>query len=179
MSSKKSNPGILGIHHITAIAGDPQKNIDFYTVSLGLRLVKLTVNFDDPTTYHFYYGDGIGRPGTILTFFPWQNIPRGHRGTGQVVTTSLLIPENATEYWIDRLKSHGLDFSGPTNRFGNEEKVITFYDPDGLELELVAHSVAEDRQSHGQKALYRRNMPQGDFILPPFRWKGMSARPHS
>ena len=147
MSTKKSNPGILGIHHITAIAGNPQKNIDFYTGFLGLRLVKLTVNFDDPTTYHFYYGDGIGRPGTILTFFPWQNIPSGHRGTGQVVTTSLLIPENATEYWIDRLKSHDLNFSGPTYRFGNEEKVITFYDPDGLELELVAHNVAEERKS--------------------------------
>lgn len=148
MSSKRYHPGILGIHHITAIAGNPQKNMDFYTGFLGLRLVKLTVNFDDPTTYHFYYGDGIGRPGTILTFFPWQHMPKGFRGTGQVVTTSFLIPENATEYWIDRLKSQGVGYTGPTKRFGNDERVITFYDLDGMELELVAHKVAEERNNH-------------------------------
>jgi glyoxalase family protein len=148
MDSKSSHQDILGIHHITAIAGDPQKNIDFYTGFLGLRLVKLTVNFDDPETYHFYYGDGMGRPGTILTFFPWQYMPKGFRGTGQVVTTSFLIPENATEYWVKRLKNHEIDFTGPTKRFNNEEQVITFYDPDGLELELVAHKVAEERKDH-------------------------------
>jgi glyoxalase family protein len=84
MKKKKKNSSqedILGIHHVTAIAGNPQKNIDFYTQILGLRLVKLTVNFDDPTTYHLYFGDEIGRPGTILTFFPWPNAPKGHRGT--------------------------------------------------------------------------------------------------
>ncbi len=149
MESKKNNyPNILGIHHITAIADDPQKNIDFYTGFLGLRLVKLTVNFDDPETYHFYYGDDIGRPGTILTFFPWQYMPRGFRGTGQVVTTSFLVPENAPEYWVNRLKSHGIEFTGPTKRFDNYEQVITFYDPDGLKLELVAHSIAEERKHH-------------------------------
>jgi glyoxalase family protein len=148
MDSKSSHQDIIGIHHITAIAGDPQKNIDFYTGFLGLRLVKLTVNFDDPETYHFYYGDGMGRPGTILTFFPWQYMPKGFRGTGQVVTTSFLIPENATEYWVKRLKNHEIDFTGPTKRFNNEEQVITFYDPDGLELELVAHKVAEERKDH-------------------------------
>ena len=148
MDSKKTHQGILGIHHITAIAGDPQKNIDFYTSFLGLRLVKLTVNFDDPQTYHFYYGDDIGRPGTILTFFPWQYMPKGFRGTGQVVTTSFLIPENAIEYWVNRLKDHGIDFSGPTKRFDNEEQVITLYDPDGMELELVAHRSAEERKDH-------------------------------
>ncbi len=147
MSSKNSHQGVLEIHHITAIAGNPQKNIDFYTGFLGLLLVKLTVNFDDLTTYHFYYGDGIGKLGTILTFIPWQNMSRGHRGTSQVVTTSFLIPENATEYWIDWLKSHDLDFSGSANRFGNEKKVITFYDPDDMELEIVAHNVAEGRKS--------------------------------
>jgi glyoxalase family protein len=148
MDSKKTHQGILGIHHITAIAGDPQKNIDFYTSFLGLRLVKLTVNFDDPQTYHFYYGDDIGRPGTILTFFPWQYMPKGFRGTGQVVTTSFLIPENAIEYWVNRLKDQGIDFSGPTKRFDNEEQVITLYDPDGMELELVAHKSAEERKDH-------------------------------
>ena len=82
---------ILGIHHITAIAGDPQSNLDFYAGVLGLRLVKLTVNFDDPGTYHLYYGDGMGHPGTILTFFPWPSAPRGRRGTGQVTETAFAI----------------------------------------------------------------------------------------
>jgi len=148
MDSKESHQGILGIHHITAIAGNPQKNIDFYTSFLGLHLVKLTVNFDDPQTYHLYYGDDIGRPGTILTFFPWQYMPKGFRGTGQVVITSFLIPENAIEYWVNRLKDDGIDFSGPTKRFDNEEQVITLYDPDGMELELVAHKSAEERKDH-------------------------------
>lgn len=136
MISDKGHQDILGIHHITAIASNPQKNIDFYTNFVGLRLVKLTVNFDDPQTYHLYYGDDIGRPGTILTFFPWQNVPKGYRGTGQVVTTSFLIPENSIEYWIERLKIHGVRYSGPTKRF-DDEAVITFYDPDGMELEFV------------------------------------------
>jgi len=148
MDSKKNHQDILGIHHITAIAGNPQKNIDFYTSFLGLRLVKLTVNFDDPTTYHLYYGDDIGRPGTILTFFPWQYMPKGFRGTGQVVTISFLIPENAIEYWVNRLKSHGIDFTGPIKRFDNDEQIITFYDPDGMELELVAHKYVEERKDH-------------------------------
>src|SRR5436309_14730372 len=86
---------ILGIHHVTAIASNPQKITEFYTQILGLRLVKLTVNFDDPTTYHLYFGDEVGRPGTILTFFPWSDAPMGHRGTGQVIATSFLISEES------------------------------------------------------------------------------------
>ena len=147
MTKDKSRQSILGIHHITAIAGNPQKNIDFYTGFLGLRLVKLTVNFDDPQTYHFYYGDDIGRPGTILTFFPWQGMPKGFRGTGQVITTSFLIPENSIEYWVNRLKSQGVNYTGPTKRF-DDEQVVTFYDPDGLEIELVAHKNAETKKDH-------------------------------
>jgi glyoxalase family protein len=139
---------IQGIHHVTAIAGDPQKNIDFYTKTLGLRLVKLTVNFDDPTTYHLYYGDELGRPGTILTFFPWPDAPKGRRGNGQVVATSFLIPENAIDFWQNRLKESGVGFTGPAKRFDDEEQVITLYDPDGLELELVAHESAEDRRNN-------------------------------
>jgi glyoxalase family protein len=139
---------ILGIHHVTAIASDPQKNIDFYTQILGLRLVKLTVNFDDPTTYHLYFGDEIGRPGTILTFFPWPNAPKGHRGTGQVIATSFLIPEHSTDYWLDRLKSQKVPVQGPTKRFGDTEEVLTLYDPDGLELELVANSSAAEERTH-------------------------------
>ncbi|HET6589111.1 MAG TPA: ring-cleaving dioxygenase [Candidatus Nitrosocosmicus sp.] len=152
MSSVNIDNAIIGIHHITAIAGNPQKNIDFYTSFLGLRLVKLTVNFDDPTTYHFYYGDEIGRPGTILTFFPWHTMPKGFRGTGQVITTSFLIPENSVEYWVSRLKSQGIGYAGPTKRFkdddGYSEQVITLYDPDGMEIELVSHRVAEEREKN-------------------------------
>jgi glyoxalase family protein len=135
---------ILGIHHVTAITSDPQRNIDFYTRILGLRLVKLTVNQDDPTSYHLYYGDELGHPGTILTFFHWPNIPKGHRGTGEVSAVSFLIPENSINYWIDRFKDKKVEFSGPSKRFENEQ-AITFHDPDGLELELVAHNSAENR----------------------------------
>jgi glyoxalase family protein len=105
--------GILGIHHVTAITGDAQRNIDFYVNSLGLRLVKLTVNQDDPTSYHLYYGDELGRPGTILTFFHWPDAPRGRRGNSEVIATSFLIPENSTKYWIERFKSRQIEFRGP------------------------------------------------------------------
>ncbi|MFB5599992.1 MAG: VOC family protein [Nitrososphaeraceae archaeon] len=137
---------VSGIHHVTAICSNPQKNIDFYTKLLGLRLVKLTVNFDDPTTYHLYYGDEIGHPGTILTFFPWSDAPKGYRGTGQAITTSFLIPPDSINFWKDRLKDNDIFFEEPTLRFDNheKEKVIKLYDPDGLELELVAHPSAKD-----------------------------------
>jgi glyoxalase family protein len=149
-SNENKNYGqrdILGIHHVTAITSDPQRNIDFYTRILGLRLVKLTVNQDDPTSYHLYYGDELGHPGTILTFFHWPNIPKGHRGTGEVSAVSFLIPENSINYWIDRFKDKKVEFSGPSKRFENEQ-VITFHDPDGLELELVAHNSAENRTAN-------------------------------
>ncbi|HET6641420.1 MAG TPA: ring-cleaving dioxygenase [Nitrososphaeraceae archaeon] len=141
-SSNKTNKSVFGIHHVTAITSNPQKNIDFYTGDLGLRLVKLTVNQDDPTSYHLYYGDELGRPGTILTFFHWPNIPRGRRGTSQIIATAFLIPENSINYWTDRFKSKQIEFRGPSKRF-DDEQVITLHDPDGLELELVAHKSAE------------------------------------
>lgn len=134
---------IQGIHHITAIAGDPQQNLDFYSGVLGLHLVKLTVNFDDPGTYHLYYGDGLGTPGTILTFFPWPGAPRGQQGSGQVTTTAFSIPEPALGYWVDRLHRLGVSHEGPRTRF--DESVVSFIDPDGLVLELVAHRGAEAR----------------------------------
>ena len=143
-NNNNSHKGVFGIHHVTAITSNPQKNIDFYTGDLGLRLVKLTVNQDDPTAYHLYFGDELGRPGTILTFFHWPNIPRGRPGTSQVIATSFLIPENSINHWIDRFKSRHIEYNGPYKRF-NDEQVITFHDPDGLELELVAHTSAEDR----------------------------------
>ncbi len=131
---------ILGIHHITAIAGEPQDNVNFYVGILGLRLVKQTVNFDDPGNYHLYYGDEVGNPGTILTFFPWPVAPRGRTGKGQATTISFSIPERSLPYWQDRLRSHRVSFERPLRRFG--EEVICFSDPNGLHLELVAHARA-------------------------------------
>jgi catechol 2,3-dioxygenase-like lactoylglutathione lyase family enzyme len=126
----------MSIHHVTAIAGEPQRNLDFYAGVLGLRLVKLTVNFDDPASYHFYFGDELGRPGSILTFFAWPGGRRGRQGTGQVGTVSLAVPAAALGYWIERLVQHGIRFDGPARRF--DEQVLSFTDPDGLLLELVA-----------------------------------------
>ncbi|MEY2440310.1 MAG: glyoxalase family protein [Verrucomicrobiota bacterium] len=127
-----------GVHHITAIATDPQRNLDFYTELLGLRLVKRTVNFDDPSAYHFYFGDRIGTPGSILTFFPWPGARRGSRGVGQVVATSFAIPAAAVEYWRLRLKEHELSFESGPLRF--DEEVLRFMDPDGLLIELIGTS---------------------------------------
>jgi len=134
---------ILGIHHVTAIASDPQRNLDFYTGVLGLRLVKLTVNFDDPTAYHLYYGDEAGHPGTILTFFAWPGAPHGRRGTQQATTTSFSIPENALGYWMERFRARGVALEKPVVR--PDEETLVFFDPDGLQLELVAHDAAEAR----------------------------------
>jgi catechol 2,3-dioxygenase-like lactoylglutathione lyase family enzyme len=125
---------IEGIHHVTAIAGDPQRNLDFYSGVLGLHLVKLTVNFDDPGTYHLYYGDAEGRPGSILTFFPWPGAPRGRAGTGQVTAVMFSIPEEAAGYWNERLAARGTACR-TEERFG--APAIAFTDPDGLALELV------------------------------------------
>lgn len=129
---------LLGIHHITAIGGEPQQNLDFYAGVLGLRLVKLTVNFDDPGTYHLYYGDGIGHPGTIMTFFPWPKAPKGRKGTGQITAIALAVPEGAISYWAERLDEHRVTRGEPVDRFG--EQVLSCADPDGLAVELIAAS---------------------------------------
>lgn len=126
---------ILGIHHITAIADDPQRNVDFYTGVLGLRLVKITVNFDDPGSYHFYYGDGHGHPGTIMTFFAWPGARRGRVGNSQVTATSFAIPAGSAQFWMDRFAAGAVDFENTEERFG--QTVIPFADPDGLRLELI------------------------------------------
>jgi glyoxalase family protein len=135
--------GVLGIHHITAIAKNPQRNVDFYSGFLGLRLVKKTVNFDDPMTYHLYYGDSVGHPGTILTFFPWTDAPKGFRGTGQVTAISFLIPSGSMKYWINRLVQNEISYVGPLKRFNDE--VIIFEDQDGLVLELISPSHSETK----------------------------------
>jgi glyoxalase family protein len=125
-----------GIHHVTAISGGPQRNVDFYAGVLGLRLVKKTVNFDDPETYHLYYGDGGGTPGTIMTFFPWAHAPGGRIGAGQLVVTSFSIPISSLGYWTERLVEEGVRFERPRDRFG--DTVLSFEDPDRLRIELVA-----------------------------------------
>lgn len=130
-----------GIHHVTAICDDAQQNIDLYTGVLGLRLVKQTVNFDMPDTYHLYYGDEQGHPGTILTFFSWPDQPKGRKGTGQVGTVSFSIPEQSRDYWVERLTRHNVMIVGPNPHFG--EKVLSIFTPDGLTLELVAHQEAD------------------------------------
>ena len=125
-----------GIHHITAIAGPAQRNLAFYTRTLGLRLVKKTVNFDDPGTYHFYYGDEAGQPGTILTFFPWEHAAPGRLGLGETQETVFRVPEGSIGYWAHRLVEKGVVHEAPQRRFG--ETVLSFRDPDGTRLALAA-----------------------------------------
>ncbi|HEX9613123.1 MAG TPA: ring-cleaving dioxygenase [Candidatus Bathyarchaeia archaeon] len=135
--------GVLGLHHVTAISSDSQKTLDFYTKILGLRLIKLTVNYDDPSTYHVYFGDEIGHPGTVLTFFPWPGQPRGRKGAGQVTETSFSIPRESIQYWQERLKSHGVSVEAPSKRVG--DTVLSFEDQDGQGLELVGSKGVDAR----------------------------------
>ncbi|RYZ28038.1 MAG: ring-cleaving dioxygenase [Chitinophagaceae bacterium] len=127
---------IKGLHHITAIAGEAQRNYDFYTKVLGFRLVKKTVNFDDPGTYHFYYGNEVGSPGTILTFFPWEGIHKGRIGTGMATEISYSVPKESLPFWAERLQQLNIKRSAIQERFG--EQYISLEDPDGLLLNLVA-----------------------------------------
>jgi glyoxalase family protein len=136
---------ILGLHHVTAIAGDAQRNVDFYAGFLGLRLVKRTVNFDDPQTYHLYYGDEQGTPGSIMTFFPWPGARRGRQGAGQAAVTSFSVMPASIAFWVERLIQHGVKYTGPTKR--GDETVLAFADHDGLLLEIVGHSGAAARPS--------------------------------
>ena len=133
-----------GLHHVTAICSDPQANADFYTGVLGLRLVKRTVNFDDPTTYHLYYGDDLGRPGTILTFFPWPGAPRGRPGTGQTTAVAFAVPPRSLDAWMERLAERAVEFDAIEERLG--ERVLPLRDSDGLALELVETSEASARE---------------------------------
>jgi glyoxalase family protein len=125
-----------GLHHVTAIAGEPQRNVDFYTNVLGLRLVKQTVNFDAPDTYHLYYGDESGRPSSVLTFFPWRGVPEGRNGVGMTTSTAFSVPEGSVGWWHARLKAHEVPVEAPYSRDG--EDVVTFRDPDGMVIDLVA-----------------------------------------
>lgn len=135
---------ILGLHHITAIAGDAQRNYDFYTKVLGLRMVKKTVNFDDPKTYHFYFGDRVGTPGTILTFFPWQGIRPGKAGVGMATEIGYAVPPGSLEFWKERFKKYKVNHGAISQKFA--EDFLPFQDPDGLNLELFVPNSKDERK---------------------------------
>ncbi|ACL60130.1 ring-cleaving dioxygenase [Methylobacterium nodulans] len=130
-----------GLHHVTAISGPARRNLDFYTRVLGLRLVKKTVNFDDPGTYHLYYGDETGQPGTILTFFPWEQVAPGRIGVGETQETAFRVPQGSIGYWTHRFIAAGVAHEAPAKVFG--ETVLPFRDPDGMVLALVGIAGAE------------------------------------
>lgn len=134
---------ILGLHHITAIADNAKRNLDFYTQVLGVRLVKKTVNFDDPGTYHFYFGNENGTPGTILTFFPWEGIGKGTNGSGMATHIGYSVPKGSLEFWKNRLKSFNVNVE-EGEIFG--EKMISFKDPDGLQLQFIEPSTEDNRK---------------------------------
>jgi glyoxalase family protein len=133
-----------GIHHVTAISGRADRNLDFFTRVLGLRLVKKTVNFDDPGTYHLYYGDEQGQPGTILTFFPWEHAAAGQLGVGETQETAFRIPAASLGYWTHRLLEKGVTHGAPEKRFG--DTVLPFTDPDGMRFALTGVASAENEK---------------------------------
>lgn len=150
---------ILGIHHITAIAGNPQRNYDFYTKTLGIRFVKKTVNFDDPGTYHFYYGNENGAPGTILTFFPWANVRKGLNGIGMATEIGYSVPEASIDFWKKRFEERAVEHSKEVERFG--ELVLPFRDPDGLELKLIVPSQTDNRIAWETAEISKENATKG------------------
>ncbi|WP_302082254.1 ring-cleaving dioxygenase [Salinibaculum rarum] len=131
-----------GIHHVTCVAGDPQRNIDFWVETLGLRLVKRSINQDDSGTYHFFFADAEGTPGTSMTFFPWEDLSAGKVGSGQVSRTAFRVPEGSLDYWEDRFEEYDVDYDDRVERFG--ETVLPFRDPDGLPVELVEVEIPDD-----------------------------------
>jgi glyoxalase family protein len=135
---------IVGLHHVTAIASDPQRNLDFYTEILGLRFIKRTINFDDPGSYHFYFGNDLGSPGTILTFFPWPQAQRGSVGAGETMATAFCVPPNSLPYWESRLLASGVPVERQSDRFG--DRLLSLSDPDGMRLELI--EAPDSGQSH-------------------------------
>lgn len=137
------SPAINGLHHVTAISGAPQRNLDFYAKVLGLRFVKRTVNFDDPSVYHLYYGDETGAPGTAMTFFPWEHLPPARRGTGEVALTAFSVPAGSLEFWRERLRRLEVPHQEAAPRF--DEPGLALSDPDGLPLALVATREADPR----------------------------------
>ncbi|OIN55917.1 ring-cleaving dioxygenase [Arsenicibacter rosenii] len=150
---------ISGLHHITAIANNAQRNYDFYTQTLGLRLVKKTVNFDDPSTYHFYYGDGQGTPGTILTFFPWEGIGQGRNGVGMATEIGYAVPDSSLAFWQARFRELGVPTGEAGERFG--ETYLPFTDPDGLHITLIVPGLADQRPGWTTGAIDRESALRG------------------
>lgn len=138
------NNRVLGLHHITAIAGNAKRNFEFYTKILGLRMVKRTVNFDDPATYHFYFGDEIGTPGSILTFFPWETQGQGYTGTGMATDIGYSVPEGSLDFWANRFKEFNIKHEEISEKFG--EKFLHFNDPDGLRIDLIVPAAKDERK---------------------------------
>lgn len=139
---------ISGIHHVTAICGPPQPNLDFYTGPLDQRLVKRTVNFDAPDTYHLYYGDRIGSPGTILTFFPFVDAGPGRAGPGMASAVAYGVPQGGLDAWMMRLAEEGVDSEGPIERFG--QRMIAFADPDRMQVELIETEILTEGDAAAQ-----------------------------
>ncbi|MEE6208972.1 ring-cleaving dioxygenase [Salarchaeum sp. III] len=154
-----SPPPTPGIHHVTCIAGNPQENLDFWVETMGLRLVKRSINQDDPETYHFFFADAEGTPGTSMTFFPWEDMRQGKVGSGQVSRTAFRVPEGSLDYWEARFDEYGVPYEERVERFGNgagtasenasgdaprAETVLPFEDPDGLPVELVETEIPDD-----------------------------------
>jgi glyoxalase family protein len=150
---------VLGLHHVTAIAGNAKRNFDFYTKVLGLRFIKKTVNFDDPNTYHFYYGDETGSPGTILTFFPWEGIQTGRRGSRQVTEIGYSVPSGSLQFWEQRLQEHNVIYNKVAEKFG--EQYLTFLDPDGLKFELTVSKNPDERQGWTRGGIAEANAIKG------------------
>src|ERR687889_61552 len=168
-----------GIHHVTAIAEDPQENVDFYAGVLGLRLVKKTVNFDDPGSYHLYYGDAVGNPGTIMTFFSWPGVRRGRIGNGQVSATSFGVPEDSLGYWVERLLQHGVRFEQAEGANGRTRYLTTssggsFADvleepdgPRGLTAVGTVHHVAWRAPDEATQREWREDISARGFNVTP------------
>lgn len=166
---------IFGIHHITAISSDAKENHDFYTKVLGLRLVKKTVNFDDPGTYHLYFGNEKGEPGTIMTFFPWQGAPKGKAGPRQVTAFSFSADRGSLPFWLERLDNHGVYHNNITSRF-NEEAIV-FLDPDGIKLEIVAGQDEDGRPGIATEDIPSHNALKG-FYNATLTLEGYEATAH-
>ena len=150
---------ITGLHHVTAIAGNPQRNLDFYVELLGLRLVKRTVNFDDPGSYHFYFGDAVGTPGTILTFFAWPGSRRGIHGSGEVSATAFTIPTGSASYWLERLKLYHVTAERAPKRLG--EELVRFADPDGMLIELIESTLSDAAVPWGEGPVPAEHLIRG------------------
>lgn len=162
------NNEILGLHHITAIAGDAQRNYDFYTQVLGLRMVKKTVNFDDPKTYHFYFGDRVGTPGTILTFFPWQGVRPGKAGVGMATEIGYSVPPGSLDFWKERFEKFEVTHSSISQKFG--ENYLSFQDPDGLNLELIVSDSQDDRDGFQTKDVNKEAALKGFHNVTLTQW---------